>query len=161
MAEAQSLPNQLELTVDIISAFVTKNHIPPNDLPALIDTVHATLRQLANGNEPAPAQEAPHPAVPIKRSITDEYMVCLEDGEKFKSLKRHLRTAHHLSPDEYRAKWGLAPDYPMVAPAYAVTRSNLARSMGFGQQRRKAIRKAEPAPAPEPPVRRGRGRSSS
>src|SRR5205085_9390310 len=98
------------------------------------------------------------PAVPVKKSITPDYLVCLEDGRKFKSLKRHLRTKYDMSPDQYRAKWGLAKDYPMVAPNYAQARSNLAKQMGLGQGGRKAA--AAPAPAPKPAAR-GRGRAAA
>jgi predicted transcriptional regulator len=102
----------------------------------LISDVHSALLRVTSGTMAA-AAETPKPAVPAKKSVTREYLVCLEDGRKFKSLKRHLRTQYNLSPDEYREKWGLAPDYPMVAPDYAKARSNLAKQMGLGQQRRR------------------------
>jgi predicted transcriptional regulator len=129
-------PNYIELAVDIVSAFVTNNSIPAAELPALIGTVHTALKQVANGG--AQAREELKPAVPIKKSITADYVICLEDGRKLKSLKRHLRSAYGLTPDQYRAKWGLEPDYPMVAPNYAKKRSELAKSMGLGQKRKNA-----------------------
>jgi len=128
------------LVADIVSAYVSNNSVPASDLPALIATTHSAIAGL--GKEvmvPAPI-EKPAPAVSIKKSITADFLICLEDGKKFKSLKRHLRTAYDMTPDQYRAKWGLPPDYPMVAPSYAETRSNLAKSMGLGQQRRKRTR---------------------
>jgi predicted transcriptional regulator len=110
--------------------------VPASDLPSLISDVHSALLRVTSGTIAA-AAETPKPAVSAKKSITREFLVCLEDGRKFKSLKRHLRTQYNLSPDEYREKWGLAPDYPMVAPDYAKARSNLAKQMGLGQQRRR------------------------
>lgn len=127
----------VDLVAGIVSAFVSHNSVPTSDLPALIASTYAALSGL--GQEQAPVvEEKLVPAVPIKKSITPDFLVCLEDGKKFKSLKRHLRTAYDLSPDQYRARWGLPPDYPMVAPAYAEARSNLAKKMGLGNQRRKA-----------------------
>ncbi len=127
----------VDLVADIVSAFVSHNSVPTAELPALIASTHAAL--LGLGREQTPiVEEKLVPAVSIKKSITPDFLVCLEDGKKFKSLKRHLRTAYDLSPDQYRAKWGLPPDYPMVAPAYAEARSNLAKKMGLGNQRRKA-----------------------
>jgi len=126
----------VDLVAGIVSAFVSHNSVPTSELPALIASTHAALIGL--GKEQVPVvEEKLVPAVPIKKSITPDYLVCLEDGKKFKSLKRHLRTAYDLSPDQYRAKWGLPSDYPMVAPAYAEARSNLAKKMGLGNQRRK------------------------
>jgi predicted transcriptional regulator len=129
--------NYVDLAVDIVSAYVTKNSVQRTELPALIASVHAALATLGSGAEKSP-KEALAPAVPIKKSITPDYMICLEDGRKFKSLKRHLRTAYGLAPDQYRAKWGLPSDYPMVAPNYARARSELAKTMGLGQRRRGA-----------------------
>lgn len=127
----------VDLVAGIVSAFVSHNSVPTSELPALIASTHAALTGL--GKEQAPAvEEKLVPAVPIKKSISPDFLICLEDGKKFKSLKRHLRTAYDLSPDQYRAKWGLPPDYPMVAPAYAEARSTLAKKMGLGNQRRKA-----------------------
>ena len=124
----------VQLTAEIVSAYVSNNNVRREDLPALIGDVHAALvRVPSGGQEPAP--EPQDPAVPVRRSVTPDTIVCLEDGKKFKSLKRHLRTDHNMTPDEYRAKWGLKPDYPMVAPNYAQARSDLARSMGLGRKR--------------------------
>ena len=128
--------NYIELAADIVSAYVSNNSVPASDLPALINEVHSALLRVTAG-QPVIAPETPKPAVPPKKSITNEYIVCLEDGRKFKSLKRHLRTQYNMSPDEYREKWGLPPDYPMVAPNYAKARSTLAKQMGLGQQRRR------------------------
>lgn len=125
----------VELAADIVSAYVSSNSMAAQELPALIRSVHATLVEVATGA--AAAQDsAQEPAVPVKKSITADYLICLEDGKKFKSLKRHLRTRYSMTPDEYRAKWGLPHDYPMVAPNYAKERSNLAKRMGLGQSRR-------------------------
>ncbi len=127
----------IELTADIVSAYVSNNSVPAAELPALISDVHAALSRVVGGVAPAVPAEAPKPAIPIKKSITADYLICLEDGKKFKSLKRHLRTQYNMSPEQYREKWGLPPDYPMVAPNYAEARSQLAKKMGLGQQRRK------------------------
>jgi predicted transcriptional regulator len=130
----------IEMTADIVAAYVGANSVAATDLPALIQSVHRALTGVATGGEVAEA--APRePAVPIKKSITPEYLVCLEDGRKFKSLKRHLRTKYNMSPEEYRAKWSLAKDYPMVAPSYAKARSELAKQMGLGQGGRQAARR--------------------
>ncbi|MFY9291486.1 MAG: MucR family transcriptional regulator [Methylorubrum rhodinum] len=126
----------VSLTVDLVSAFVGHNSLAAAELPGLIVAVHGALAALASRSA-EPEAPAPTPAVSIKRSIQQDYLICLEDGKKFKSLKRHLRTRYNLSPDEYRARWNLPDDYPMVAPSYAQTRSELARTMGLGQQRRK------------------------
>jgi predicted transcriptional regulator len=125
----------LTLSVDIVSAFVSNNPVPVPELPGLIASVHATLQSLSQ--PPAPPVEELRPAVSVRRSVQPDFIVCLEDGKKFKSLKRHLRTHYNLTPEAYREKWGLAPDYPMVAPSYAAARSSLAKSMGLGHQRRK------------------------
>ena len=126
----------IELTASIVSAYVSNNSVPASDLPALISQVHAALTRILRGQGEAPS-EGPKPAVSVKKSITPEHLVCLEDGKKFKSLKRHLRTRYNMTPEQYREKWGLAPDYPMVAPNYAAARSRLAKQMGLGQQRRR------------------------
>jgi len=136
MSDATTTANTIELTADIVSAYVSNNSVPAADLPALINEVYGALLRVGAGVSAAPT-EAPKPAVAVKKSVTNDYIVCLEDGKKFKSLKRHLRTQYGLSPEEYREKWGLAPDYPMVAPNYAQARSNLAKQMGLGQQRRR------------------------
>jgi predicted transcriptional regulator len=128
--------NAVELAAEIVSAYVSNNSVPSSELPGLLNEVHAAIVRVAGGVQPVVA-EAAKPAVPPKKSITAEYIVCLEDGRKFKSLKRHLRTQYNLSPEEYREKWGLPADYPMVAPAYAKARSALAKQMGLGQQRRR------------------------
>jgi predicted transcriptional regulator len=127
----------IELAAEIVSAYVSNNSVPATELPGLLGDIHSALVRVSSGAALVAAPEAARPAVPPKKSITNDYIICLEDGEKFKSLKRHLRTRYDMSPDEYREKWGLASDYPMVAPSYAKTRSALARKMGLGQQRGK------------------------
>ncbi len=126
----------IELTAEIVSAYVSNNSVPSGDLPALIGQVHSALSRVSSGHI-EPSSEPPKPAVSVKKSITPDHIVCLEDGKKFKSLKRHLRTQYSMTPEQYREKWGLAPDYPMVAPNYAAARSHLAKQMGLGQQRRR------------------------
>jgi len=137
MAELENQQATLiELTTHIASAYVGNNSVAASDLPSLIRNIHTALTGVDNPVE-APV-ETKTPAVSIKKSLGDDYLICLEDGRKFKSLKRHLRTKYNLSPDEYRAKWGLPRTYPMVAPAYAAARSNLAKQMGLGQGGRQA-----------------------
>jgi len=132
----------LDITAGIVSAYVGNNTVAATDVPALIRQVHSALAAIGGPAETAPA--APRePAVPVKRSIAADHLVCLEDGRKFKSLKRHLRTKYDMSPEDYRAKWNLAKDYPMVAPNYAKARSELAKSMGLGQGGRKPSRSAK------------------
>lgn len=126
----------IDLTATIVSAYVGNNPTPAAELPGLINQVHAALVRVSNGR-PEPAPEPAKPAVSVKKSMTAEYLVCLEDGKRFKSLKRHLRTQYAMTPEQYREKWGLPSDYPMVAPNYAVARSQLAKKMGLGQQRRR------------------------
>jgi len=132
----------LRMTADIVSAYVSKNVLPATQIPEVINTVFISLTGL-NG-QPREAQAEPQkPAVPIRKSVTPEYIVCLEDGKKLKMLKRHLRSTYGMTPDEYRAKWNLPPDYPMVAPNYAAQRSEFAKKIGLGrssgrQTRRKA-----------------------
>ncbi len=126
----------IKLTADIVSAYVSNNSVPSSDLPALIGQVHSALTRVSSGQGESPA-EPPKPAISIKKSITADHIVCLEDGKKFKSLKRHLRTQYNMTPEQYREKWGLPADYPMVAPNYAAARSHLAKQMGLGQQRRR------------------------
>jgi predicted transcriptional regulator len=124
----------IELTATIVSAYVSNNSVPSAELPALIGQVHSALTRVSSaGGETL--GEGLKPAIPIKKSITSDYIICLEDGKKFKSLKRHLRTQYDLTPEQYREKWGLGSDYPMVAPNYAAARSRLAKQMGLGQQR--------------------------
>ena len=136
MNENLTSPNYIELAADIVSAYVSNNSVPSGDLPSLINDIHEALVRVAGGGIEVPA-EAPKPAIPVKKSVTPDYIICLEDGKKFKSLKRHLRTQYNMTPEQYREKWGLSPDYPMVAPNYAKARSDLAKEMGLGQQRRK------------------------
>ena len=131
----------IQLSADVVAAYVSNNSVPVADLPALIASTYGALRNLGNAEVVAPVTEKPSPAISIKKSITPDAIICLEDGKKFKSLKRHLRTAYDMSPEEYRAKWGLPADYPMVAPAYAEARSQLAKKMGLGQQRKKVSRR--------------------
>ena len=126
----------IEMTTDIVSAYVGNNSVSAADLPALIQSVHKALSGVSAGTEVVEAAPK-EPAVSVKKSITPDYLICLEDGRKFKSLKRHLRTKYNMSPEDYRAKWGLAKDYPMVAPNYARARSDLAKQMGLGQGGRK------------------------
>ena len=128
--------NHVELAAEIVSAYVSNNSVPASELPALLGDVHAAIVRVASGAIVA-VPEVAKPAVAPKKSITNDYIICLEDGRKFKSLKRHLRTQYNLSPEQYREKWALAADYPMVAPAYAKARSALAKQMGLGQQRRR------------------------
>ena len=131
--------DMIEMTAEIVAAYVEKNTISMTDLPALIQNVHKALVSVASGGDAVEAAPK-EPAVPVRRSITPDHLVCLEDGRKFKSLKRHLRTKYNLSPEDYRAKWGLAKDYPMVAPNYAKARSDLAKQMGLGQGGRQAAK---------------------
>lgn len=135
MLEDKFENNELvEFTTQIVSAYVSNNSVVLGDLPGLIGEVHAALTR-ASTNAPQPSKEELKPAVAIKKSLTPDYIICLEDGKKFKSLKRHLRTHYNMSPEEYREKWGLDPNYPMVAPKYAEARSNLAKKMGLGQRK--------------------------
>lgn len=145
--------NVTSQTSEIVAAFVSRNPTQTADLPALIHAVYATLTNLG-GNPALPVSAEPvKPAVPVRKSITPDYLVCLEDGKKLKMLKRHLASTYNLSPDEYRTKWNLPHDYPMVAPNYSQQRSSLAKKLGLGLQNR------GPAPAPTPAARgRGRGR---
>ena len=124
----------LALTSDIVSSHVANNSVAMADVPHLIEQVFQTLSKLG-GEAPEAAVEKPKPAVPIRRSITPDYIICLEDGKKLKMLKRHLRTAYNMSPEEYREKWGLPADYPMVAPNYAAQRRTLAKKIGLGTKR--------------------------
>lgn len=134
--EADLEKNELvELTAEIVSAYVANNTVVATDLPGVIHNVFDALNK-ASSSYGQPAKEELKPAVPLKKSVTPEFIICLEDGKKFKSLKRHLRTHYDLSPEEYREKWGLPRDYPMVAPSYAAARSDLAKRMGLGQRRR-------------------------
>ncbi len=136
MSTAVGSADYIELAADIVAAYVSNNSVPSTDLSSLINDVYAALQRIRSGAVEPPA-EAPKPAISVKKSITPDYIICLEDGKRFKSLKRHLRTQYDLSPEQYREKWGLPADYPMVAPNYAKARSELAKEMGLGQQRRK------------------------
>jgi predicted transcriptional regulator len=123
----------IELSTEIVAAYVSHNAVNTGDLPRLIADVHGALRALSTNEAPAPVEEL-KPAVPVRKSVAPDYIICLEDGKKFKSLKRHLRTHYNLSPEEYREKWGLPADYPMVAPSYSATRSKLAKDNGLGRK---------------------------
>ncbi len=136
MSETTANGNYIELTAEIVSAYVSNNTVPAGEIPSLISQVHAALSRVSGKSGDAPAEPL-KPAVSVKKSITPEHIVCLEDGKKFKSLKRHLRTQYNMTPEQYREKWGLNADYPMVAPNYAAARSQLAKQMGLGQQRRR------------------------
>ena len=128
--------NFIELTAGIVSAYVSNNTVAAGDIPSLIAQVHSALARVSGSASEAPSEPL-KPAVSVKKSITPEHIVCLEDGKKFKSLKRHLRTQYNMTPEQYREKWSLSADYPMVAPNYAAARSQLAKQMGLGQQRRR------------------------
>ncbi|MBV9559449.1 MAG: MucR family transcriptional regulator [Bradyrhizobium sp.] len=134
MNDNSSGGNYIELTAGIVSAYVSNNAVASTDIPGLINQVHAALLRVSSGRTEAPSEPA-KPAVSVKKSVHPDYLVCLEDGKRFKSLKRHLRTQYNMTPEQYRDKWGLPADYPMVAPNYAVARSQLAKKMGLGQQR--------------------------
>jgi predicted transcriptional regulator len=141
MAENSAEAVYIELTANIVSAYVSNNSVPSAEIPNLIGQIYSALKRVSGGQATAGA-EPPKPAVPIKRSVTPDYIICLEDGLKFKSLKRHLRTRYNLTPDQYREKYSLPADYPMVAPNYAAARSKLAKDMGLGQQRRRRRERA-------------------
>lgn len=146
--------SDLTSVVSIVAAYVGNNSVPQTELAAVIASVHTALRQVVEGPRAPTVEPAKEPAVPIKKSVTKEFIICLEDGHKFKSLKRHLATRYDMTPNAYRAKWGLPSDYPMVAPAYAAKRSELAKKIGLGMKaktpstsskgKRKVARKAEP-----------------
>ena len=162
MADEGTSTNYIELAADIVSAFVSNNSVKPADLPALIDSVHAALQNVAH---PAAKQEETKlsPPVPVKKSITPDFLISLEDGKRYRSLKRHL-AGRGLTPEQYREKWGLPRDYPMVAPNYSARRSELARSMGLGQKRSEPAR-GKPAAAQESAksgaAKRGRKKATS
>ena len=151
------------LTSEIVSAYVANNSVRPADVPELISSIYSTLGSLGKVAPPPAEAEPPKPAVPIKKSVTDDYLISLFDGRKFKSLKRHLSAEHGMTPAEYRTMFGLPNDYPMVAPAYAKQRSSLAKSLGLG--RKAAVVEAEPEVAPEPepeaPKKRGRVKAAA
>lgn len=133
MTDVASDPDMLGLTAQIVSAHVSNNSVAPDALPALIQEVYRTLTGV--GKEPVQADK-PQPAVPVKKSVFPDHIVCLEDGKKLKMLKRHLKTAYNMSPEQYRERWGLPSDYPMVAPNYARHRSSLAKKIGLGTKPR-------------------------
>lgn len=144
-----------ELSVEIIAAYVANNSLPAAELPALLQSVHNTLGRITGGTKvEEPKVEELKPAVPLKKSVADDYIVCLEDGKHFKSLKRHLHSEHGLSPQDYRTKWGLAKDYPMVAPTYAKSRSALAKTLGLGRKAEAPAVEEEAVEAPPPEVAR-------
>ena len=140
--------NLLELTAHVVSAFVSNNSVPATEVPALIGSIHSALQNAGQPSSATAVEVELKPAVSIKKSLTPDYIICLEDGLKFKSLKRHLRTKYNMTPEEYRTKWGLPDGYPMVAPSYSEARSNFAKQIGLGQQGKKPV-------APDP-KRRGR-----
>ncbi|MBV8105978.1 MAG: MucR family transcriptional regulator [Hyphomicrobiales bacterium] len=132
-------PDSIELAAEVVAAYVSNNPLPRSELPDLIQAVHSAVETLGKGPDAARPQVAPKtPAVPVGKSITPDYVICLEDGKKYKSLRRHLRL-FDLTPEQYREKWSLPADYPMVAPNYAAKRSALAKKIGLGQKRNKAL----------------------
>jgi predicted transcriptional regulator len=133
MAEIPATANVLGLTAQIVAAHVSNNTVPPDALPSLIQEVYKTLAGV--GKEPV-QPDRPQPAVPVKKSVFSDHIVCLEDGKKLKMLKRHLKTAYNMTPEQYRERWGLTPDYPMVSPDYAKHRSSLAKKSGLGTKPR-------------------------
>ncbi|MBH63608.1 MAG: MucR family transcriptional regulator [Alphaproteobacteria bacterium] len=135
MAEQTDNSELLALTTDIVASHVSNNSVSVAELPQLIQQVYGALAVVGGVVQPAP--ERPKPVVPIKKSVTPDYIICLEDGKKLKMLKRHIKTRYDLTPDEYRERWGLSPDYPMVAPNYASQRSDLAKKIGLGTKRRR------------------------
>ena len=136
MSDNASGTTFIQLTAEIVSAYVSNNSVQAGDLSGLINQVHSALTRVSSGQADL-SSEPLKPAVSVKKSITADHIVCLEDGKKFKSLKRHLRTQYNMTPEQYREKWALPADYPMVAPYYAAARSQLAKQMGLGQQRRR------------------------
>lgn len=133
MIEDKLETDYVSLTASIVSAYLGNNTLDVNSIPELITLIYQALKQIEHGCPPQTTQA--QPAVPIKKSVTSDYLICLEDGRMFKSLKRHLKAKYGLSPEQYRKKWGLPADYPMVAPNYAKARSNLAKAIGLGQPR--------------------------
>ena len=125
--------NFVDLTANIVSAYVSNNPTPAAEIPGLINQIHAALVRVSTGRPETPTEPA-RPAVSVKKSMTPDYLVCLEDGKRFKSLKRHLRSQYNMTPEQYREKWGLPPDYPMVAPNYAAQRSAMAKKIGLGRK---------------------------
>ncbi|MGK9231250.1 MucR family transcriptional regulator [Inquilinus limosus] len=132
----RSNDNLVQMTTQIVTSYISRNTVPTDQLGAVIQSIHDALRNVGSAPAAAAAAAPAKPAVPIRRSVQPDYIVCLEDGKKLKMLKRHLRTTYNMSPEEYRAKWGLAADYPMVAPNYAEQRSAFAKKIGLGKARR-------------------------
>ena len=148
----------LDQAVDVVAAYVSNNSVPVTELPSLIASIHSTLAKLSGRDVAAVVESRREPAVPVKKSVTADYIICLEDGKKFKSLKRHLNSAYGLTPVAYREKWGLPPDYPMVAPGYSATRSQLAKNSGLGSKRAALKAVASPKVSDAPKKQAGRGR---
>jgi predicted transcriptional regulator len=140
MSDTTDTNSTIALAAEIVSAYLSNNTVASADIPALISQVHSALLRVSSGEAQSPSEPL-KPAVPVKKSINPDFIVCLEDGKKFKSLKRHLRTQYNMTPEQYRDKWSLPADYPMVAPNYAAARSQLAKQMGLGQQRRRRDRR--------------------
>ena len=155
MTDGSERQGLLSLTTEIVASFVGNNPVAVGDLPAVIDSVFQALRSVSQGEAEKPA-EAPVPAVSIKKSIGTDFLVCLEDGKKVKMLKRYLASRYNLTPDQYRQRWGLAKTYPMVAPAYAARRSEMAKQIGFGRKPAAAAPPPAPEPAPAAPEPRRR-----
>jgi predicted transcriptional regulator len=139
--QAGAMSALLGMTAEIVSAYLGQNPVSTNQIAEVIGTVHGALSTLGQGGAGTPPAAELRPAVPIKKSVTADYIICLEDGKKLKMLKRHLRTSYKLTPEQYRAKWGLPPDYPMVAPTYAALRSAFAKKIGLGRLSAKATRR--------------------
>ena len=150
MSDSASGSDYIALTAEIVSAYVSNNSVSAGDLPALIGQVHSALTRVSSTHGEAPSEPL-KPAIAVKRSVTPDYIVCLEDGKKLKMLKRHLKTAYNMTPEAYRERWGLASDYPMVAPNYARQRSRLAKQIGLGTRRTATA---------DPHVQRSRTRSA-
>ena len=131
--EATAVRTEIEITTSIVAAFAASNALPAADLPGLVGAVHAKVSELLSGEEPVATVEPPKPAVPIAKSITPDFLICLDDGKRFRSLRRHLGKLG-MTPEAYRDKWGLPGDYPMVAPAYSSVRSTLAKGIGLGRR---------------------------
>ena len=131
--EGRSSEELMRLGAEIVAAYVSRNVVTPDAVPDIIRSVHQALEGLSKGAAPPPPEERPKPAVPISKSVQHDYIVCLEDGKKLKMLKRYLRSRYDMSPEEYRRRWGLPADYPMVAPAYAARRSDFAKQIGLGR----------------------------
>jgi len=157
MDAANNRQELLSLTTEIVASFAGNNTVAVADLPPLISSVFAALRR-AGADKVEQAAEVPMPAVPIRKSVKSEFLICLEDGTKLKMLKRHLATRYNMTPEQYRQRWGLAKDYPMVAPAYAAQRSALAKQIGLGRKPAPAPRAPEPAPPTPETHRRAGGR---